>query len=387
MTVRFLPSSYSPEDVTFLMAPIELTPLPIEVRERRISEGHHYSEMIGSEDSPGLDRMRIFRAAVKCHLRRFAELLVEMARALLERSDGREISLVSIARAGTPVGVALARWIREIRPDMSVSHYSLSVIRDRGLDHVALQWILARHPARTLRFVDGWTGKGTIAGELRRSLLAGVESHEDLESGLWVPVDAGGFAGFAVTTADLILPHALLGGTVSGLVSRSVLAAGAKEGDRQHGAVPLPHLRKYDLTQWFVRTVLEEMRTVDPAQAERAADWSPAIALKRRRLTEQALHVIAREWEVRDPNRIKVGLGETVRVLLRRAPRCVLLDSACPASDRSLIEALARMRGLEPTRTDGGPFSATAIIAESASPAWGLDVPRIRSAPHGGRQA
>jgi hypothetical protein len=49
-------------------------------------------------------------------------------------------------------------------------HYSISIIRDRGLDPAALAHIAARHEPADVVFVDGWTGKGAIAGELHRSL-------------------------------------------------------------------------------------------------------------------------------------------------------------------------------------------------------------------------
>ena len=46
----------------------------------------------------------------------------------------------------------------------------MSIIRDRGLDPFALQYILQQHPHSPIVFVDGWTGKGAIYGELQRSL-------------------------------------------------------------------------------------------------------------------------------------------------------------------------------------------------------------------------
>ena len=50
------------------------------------------------------------------------------------------------------------------------AHYSISIIRDRGVDERALLEIQRRHPDWPIWFVDGWTGKGAISGELKRSL-------------------------------------------------------------------------------------------------------------------------------------------------------------------------------------------------------------------------
>ena len=43
------------------------------------------------------------------------------------------------------------------------------IIRDRGIDTAALEWIEHHHGTAGIVFVDGWTGKGAITGELIRS--------------------------------------------------------------------------------------------------------------------------------------------------------------------------------------------------------------------------
>ncbi len=49
-------------------------------------------------------------------------------------------------------------------------HYGISIIRDRGIDAAALDFIESRHGTGGIVFVDGWTGKGAITGELSRTL-------------------------------------------------------------------------------------------------------------------------------------------------------------------------------------------------------------------------
>ncbi len=49
-------------------------------------------------------------------------------------------------------------------------HYGISIIRDRGIDGAALDVIEERHGTSGIVFVDGWTGKGAITGELVRAL-------------------------------------------------------------------------------------------------------------------------------------------------------------------------------------------------------------------------
>ena len=81
----------------------------------------------------------------------------------------------------------------------------MSIIRDRRLDPVALQYILQQHPHSPIVFVDGWTGKGAIYGELQRSLAqitdkqqqaqlfhqGGGDSTGDVGGSCWVALAIG----------------------------------------------------------------------------------------------------------------------------------------------------------------------------------------------------
>ena len=54
--------SYAPDEVTFLLRRLRLETTPLEQREQKIQSGHsHYSEMIGPEDAPTRERLRLFR--------------------------------------------------------------------------------------------------------------------------------------------------------------------------------------------------------------------------------------------------------------------------------------------------------------------------------------
>src|SRR5690606_17580156 len=100
---------------------------------------------------------------------RLAQDIVCLARHLAERPSGCLV-LVSLARAGTPIGVLLKRTLARL--GRTSIHYSISIIRDRGIDTVALDYILRRHSAGDVVFIDGWTGKGAIAGELHAAVRA-----------------------------------------------------------------------------------------------------------------------------------------------------------------------------------------------------------------------
>jgi Phosphoribosyl transferase (PRTase)/PELOTA RNA binding domain len=352
--------SYGPGDVSFLLRRLDLAPTALCEREQFIQTGQrHYSEMIGPEDAPKRERVRLFRECLAANGPRHAADLVALSEALAASSPQRKLVIVSIARAGTPVGVLLRRLLlsRHGWPAGAVRHYSISVIRDRGADLHAVRLIAARYGAENIRFVDGWTGKGTIATELRASLAAAPDLAA-VASGLWVPLDICGCASWAASEDDYLIPSSLLGGTISGLVSRSILPRADIGLPEFHGCVELRHLRRYDLSRWFVHHI------------EALCAAVPAAALKTRRTPNsarfaEAQHFITAlmgEFEITDRNRVKLGIGEAVRVALRRAPdRILLRETVSP--NAAFIMRLAALRGIPVELRADMPFAALALIA------------------------
>lgn len=354
--------SYRDEEVSFLMRRMQLLTTSLEQREKLIQSGkRHYSEMIGPEDAPTRGRMRLFRESLASNGNTLARDLCTLAAAMAASAEDNELTVVSIARAGTPVGVLLWHRLREIAPHLRLQHYSISVIRDRGVDFAALRWIMERHSPASLRFVDGWTGKGTIADELSRSIATWAEAPVDLDAGLWVPLDVCGAAVFAANSRDYLIPSTLLGGTLSGLVSRSVLPAGEEGGDAFHGCVQLNSLRRYDLSRWFIEEMRSRMVTIPhAAQVVNASAGAP-----RRLETNRCLELMLARHHLTDRNRIKLGIGETVRVLLRRMPHVIWLGSQANPSDADLIRRLASLRDVPVNTDESLPFDAIAVIASA----------------------
>src|SRR5438045_1955951 len=99
--------SYDPDDVLFLLKPVQLAPTSLLEKERLIQSGRrHYSEMISPEPLPSPVYLRLFYQAMERQTARFAQHVLQLA-ALLARARGGPVALVSLARAGTPVGVLL----------------------------------------------------------------------------------------------------------------------------------------------------------------------------------------------------------------------------------------------------------------------------------------
>lgn len=350
-----LSGSYSPSDVTFLLEPLSMELTTVADKEAAIQSGRrHYSEMLSPESAPDARYLELFDAAMDRNLARFAADVLVLAAMIDRARPSGAVTLLSLARAGTPVGVILARLLRE-RFDRDVAHYAISIIRDRGIDENALRFVLSRHAPDSVVFVDGWTGKGVIARELVRSLDAFRElSGVALDAGLAAVSDLCGRAAHAPSHEDYLIPSSILGGVISGLVSRSVLNEQVRPGGF-HGCMRLDHLAEHDRSRWFVDRVAGAARGIEP----RRATAPPAPPAEIFRAREAYVGALAREHHV-SPFLIKPGIGEATRVLLRRAPGLVLLaDAADP--DTAHLVLLARERGVVLREDPAMPFRAVSI--------------------------
>ena len=121
--------------------------------------------MISQEHPPSDTHKSLYLQALAQNGARMAADVQSLALALNERYQGSSIALVSFVRAGLPLGVLLRRALLDLGRE--ARHYGISIIRDRGIDNVALEAIIKSHGAENIVFVDGWTGKGAISGQIR----------------------------------------------------------------------------------------------------------------------------------------------------------------------------------------------------------------------------
>jgi phosphoribosyl transferase-like protein/RNA binding Pelota-like protein len=321
--------SYDPDDVVFLMRPVALAPTEIAAKERLIQSGaRHYSEMVPRENVPGEAYLALYRDALARNGARLARDVTDLAGALAERRP--RIVIASLARAGTPVGVLLRRALRRL--GVAAPHYSLSIIRDRGIDRAALDHIAARHDPSDIVFVDGWTGKGAIAGELRAGLASPF---------LAVVADPAGQADLAATSEDYLIPSGILNAIVSGLVSRSILNDALVGPGDFHACVHHRHLAPHDLSRAFV----DAIDTLAKAERPRPLTRSAAGRADAAAACEALMARLMRDHDVADLNRIKPGIAEATRAVLRRLPERLLVRDPDDADVRHLL-LLARERGL-----------------------------------------
>ncbi|MBW8483474.1 cysteine protease StiP family protein [Actinomadura sp. PM05-2] len=350
--------SYAADDVTWLLTDLSGARLeaPTEEREAAIQAGRaHYAESLPVEYQPGPAYQRLFHDALAASAERLAHatgLITELV--LAER--GPDAVLVSLARAGTPVGVLVRRWAR-FAHGLDLPHYAVSIVRGRGIDTVALDHLAARHDPSRAMFVDGWTGKGAITRELAAA-VAGTGFPADLA----VLADPGHCTPLHGTRDDFLIPSACLNSTVSGLVSRTVLNADLIGPGDFHGAKFYAELAGADVSNLFLDTVCarfgdvaERVAKDAPAllAADRAPDWSGWEAVRR----------VGAAHGVDDLNLVKPGVGETTRVLLRRVP-WKILARADAGADLAHIRLLAEERGVPVVEVapDDLPYACVGLI-------------------------
>ena len=165
-------SSYLPEDVVLLLKDITglVQPQPTEEREKLIQSGRHYSEMLPVEYVPTEKYMEVYREALGRYAKQVADAVGVLADKIIA-ARGKDVVLVSLARAGTPIGILIRRFIKG-RYGVDVPHYSISIIRGRGIDDNAMKYLLEIYKPEQLLFVDGWIGKGAILSELEKDVKA-----------------------------------------------------------------------------------------------------------------------------------------------------------------------------------------------------------------------
>jgi len=309
--------SYDASDVTFLLKQVSMDATDVAAKEAAIQSGRlHYSEMIAPETIPGGDYLALYDNALARNGARLAQDVANLAAMLIEQRTGKEIVLASLARAGTPIGVLLARTLRAW--GHKAVHYSISIIRDRGIDPVALAHIAARHDPRDVVFVDGWTGKGAIACELRASIAR--DPHGFLPQ-LAVIADPAGQADFAATSDDYLIASGLLNGIVSGLVSRSILNSQYVGPNDFHACVTYPQYAHADKSRSFVDAIAPMAAMAKPRPiGDHAAQRGQLMAG-----CEAMLETLLANAGTRDRNRIKPGIAEATRALLRRMPERLLV--------------------------------------------------------------
>ncbi|MEV6096542.1 phosphoribosyltransferase [Nocardia sp. NPDC051981] len=355
--------SYARDEVAWLLTDLSGVALEADVaeRERRIQAGvAHYAESLPVEYQPDAEYRELFERVLAESAERLA-LAVATVSELVIAERGSEAVLVSLARAGTPVGALMRRWLAT--RGIEVPHYAVSIVRDRGIDTVALDYLARHHDPAQIVFVDGWTGKGAITKELAAALDAyAAAGGARFDADLAVLADPGGSVRTYGTRDDFLIASACLNSTVSGLVSRTVLNADLIGPGQFHGAKFYRELADQDVSNHLLDAVsacfdrvrpLVDARVQALLNADRTPTWAGWASVEK----------VRAEYGISSVNFVKPGVGETTRVLLRRVPWRVLVRDP-HAAEHGHIRLLAAARGVPVETVPDLAYACMGLIKE-----------------------
>lgn len=346
-------SSYSEDDVKLLLKDITglVEPISTAEREKLIQSGVSYCEMLPIESKPSDEYIRIYNEVLDVFAKPTADAVARLSDKIV-KSRGTDVVLVSLARAGIPVGVLVKRYIK-FKYNLDVPHYAISIIRGKGIDDNAMRYILDHHSAESILFLDGWTGKGAINKQLNEA----VSKYKGVSSELAVVADPANITDLCGTHEDILIPNSCLNSTVSGLISRTFCRSDIIKENDFHGAVYYSDLESEDLSYSFVDRIEREFtKDIDKEESSNSSITG---------LDE--VKNLAEIYGIDDINLIKPSIGETTRVLLRRIPWKVLINNKYK-DDIGLkhIVRLAQEKGVSIEYTDLVHYKACGVIKKLA---------------------
>lgn len=350
---EIIKGTYKPDDVTLLLKDVTalVTPVTTEEKERLIQSGTHYSELLQKEWEPSNDYLEFYRKTLD-HFSPVISQLVATVSAEIIKDKWENTVLVSLARAGTPIGILIKRYIK-YRWDIDVPHYTISIIRDKGIDKNAMNYIVEKHGEKWIQFVDGWTGKGTIKGQLENSLAQyHKETGHRIKPDLAVLSDPARVADKWGTREDVLIPNACLNANVSGMLSRTFLKDGIIGEKDFHGCAKVEG--DEDFTYTFIDKVVDHFRQVKTVRMvgdSVLCEYGGVKYIfdeKEKEITPQEeIKEIVKGQGLPSDKHCKPSIGEATRVLLRREPWKILIsDKAENLEDVKLLCALAKEKGI-----------------------------------------
>lgn len=371
--------SYNKNDVEFLLKILDIKNVKINEanlhKEYLIQQKNiHYSEMITPEKLPSKEYLQLFYKALDLNKLKMAKhcfILAEKIFTYAKQQSQKNIVLISLVRAGTPIGVILKHILESYFLDKNITkikHYSISILRDKGIDVNALNHIIftKKYNAESIFFIDGWTGKGVISNELKKSIFAYNQQYKtNVSDKLFVLTDISNSAFCAASNEDYLIPSSILNSTISGLISRSILnkEINIKNGDF-HGCLfyNSAEFLQNDLSKFFIQEILTTIKNNinNINNLTNFHENSPKFFDKTNTFNIQKLMA---EYKVKNVNLIKPGIGESTRVLLRRFPEKIVLKNAdLPELQHLILLAQQKQINIEYNANLPNPLKAIAII-------------------------
>ncbi|RMS42306.1 hypothetical protein ALP71_00897 [Pseudomonas coronafaciens pv. garcae] len=158
-----------------------------------------------------------------------------------------------------------------------------------------------------------------------------------------------------------MIPSGILGATVSGLVSRSIWPSDGG----LHGCVVYGHLQGHDVTRSFIEQIesLRRRKGSTLTLTLTLAPWTPSQRTGLGAAASQVIASLAERFGISNLNRVKPGIAEATRAVMRRVPDHVLVRNLAD-SDVQLLLHLTGKTGIAVEEVGDvlGPYRAVTII-------------------------
>lgn len=390
-------TSYNIDDVQFLLKDLTEVALKnkadgindfamsIEEKEKAIQSNlKHYSEIVNLEKPPTKEYLNIYYKVLKNRnvMNLFTDDILTLTAKMLsdiqleyEKTKDKNVILVSLVRAGTPIGILLKRILEQqdfIRNNnINLKHYSVSIIRDKGIDENAINHIIQENQSENIYFIDGWTGKGVITKELTNAIHHFNHKYQtNLKDTLYVLADIVLLPNVkAGSYLDYLIPSSILNSTISGLISRTILNHLIKPNDF-HGSIYYEDLKQHDLSNDFINYVmafiqlknknldlLPYLKRYHDMHDNKNNNDTFELKNKRKKFLEQLMIT----YHYPNMNYIKPGVNEATRVMLRRYPEKLFIQNMNDSNVQHLVQ-LANEKNIEIEVVPDMPYRAVALI-------------------------
>ena len=345
-------------DCIFLLKDLtdKIKEITIEEKENLIRSGVSYSEMISKESIPSEDIKNIFLNILNRDKKLIAYYVAKISE-IIYRKKGNKLVIVSLARAGTPYGILIRKYVK-LKYKVDIPHYSISIIRGKGIDANALKYILNKNREANIQFVDGWTGKGSITKELNKSIDDfNNKNKTNIDNSLAVISDPAKLCKVCGTREDFGIATCCLNSTVSGLISRTIHNEKYIGKYEFHGAKTLYYLKEQDCSQYFIDEINKEFNKIN-------IDYKDLVLeIEDKEYSVKIVNKIRELYDVNNINNIKLSVGESARVLLRRDPRVVLVKNKADKNVEHIIK-LAEEKGVKVIEYKDSDYNCISIINE-----------------------
>ena len=322
-------SSYKKSDVELLLKDLtdQVNTISIDEKNKMQKNGLDVKDVITDEFPIDKKYFDICFDTTKAYAKQTAIAVGNLAEQIYKIKKENAV-LVSILRAGTLTGILIKRYLKN-KYNIDVFHYSISL---PNLDKQnEIKYILSKHKAKDIIFIDGWTGKGTASKKIEEF----ASQINDLGTDLAVLSDSINICKFCGTREDLAIPQAPFNACITGLVGIPTSSQKYLNDEDYTGSIYLDYLEKIDITNWYI-DLIEENFDYKLCNSDN---------YKENPIPFEELNEICmnHKIELKDLN---PGINEAGRALLRRKIKKLLVKDL---NDIQIlqIKEIAELKGIE----------------------------------------